>query len=139
MACPWFLPRTPIRERRGAVAQRAPLGELWTGMCRAPGQEPAAIGETLCNPCNTGYAGRACSRFPQDGPADAVRFHVTSDKADELLLQYVFERQWWPAGHGVLQYSVTRGEVSPAAADEILRAQAEAFAKSWIFKTRPES
>ncbi len=129
----------PVRDGRGAMGQRLPLGELWTGDCRAPGHPPAEIGEALCSPCNTGYAARVCSRFPAEGPADAVRFHVAVDDDDRLRLQYVYERQWWPAGHGVLEYSVMRGEVAPASADEILRGQAAAFAQSWIYRTRRQA
>ncbi len=133
------MPRMPVRDGRGAVGPRTPLGELWTGHCHAPGQQTAEIGEALCNPCNSGYAARVCSRFPAEGPSDAVRFHVAVDNDEALRLQYVYERQWWPAGHGVLEYSVARGEVTPATADAILRGQAAAFAQSWIFRTRRDA
>lgn len=67
--------------------------------------------------CNTGYARGACARF-MDGRGDAVRFHIEQQDSGSFRILYSFERECWPAGHGVIDDS----------ADPILARQAEAFA-----------
>ena len=133
MACPWFLPRQPIPPTGTGPSPRAPLGELWSGLCCASGQHDEAAAEF----CNTGYPRSICPRFPADSPNDAVRFHVAHEDGDLIRLQYVYEKQWWPAEHGVLEYSRSRQTVTgPAAESDLLNRQAAAFAASWIRKTR---
>ncbi len=131
MACPWFSPQHPVRETATGPSPRTPLGELWTGLCCAPGH----FDEALSDACNSGYARGRCPSFPSDALDDAVRFHVTSENGDLIRLQYIYEREWWPAGNGVLEYSRSLHAIAPAAESDLLRRQAAAFAASWIRKT----
>jgi len=131
MACPWFSPQKPLPETTTGPAPRTPLGELWSGLCCAPGHADPADSDA----CNTGYARTRCSSFPLDSLDDAVRFHVTDETGDLIRLQYIYERQWWPAEHGVIEYSRSLHAISPATGSDLLRQQAAAFATSWIRKT----
>jgi hypothetical protein len=134
MACPWFSPRQPIPESTTGPAPRTPLGELWSGLCCAQGQDAEAASDA----CNTGYARSRCPRFPADAPDDAVRFHVAYENGDLIRLQYIYERQWWPAEHGVLEYSRAQRRITAVTGSDLLRQQAAAFAASWIRKTIKE-
>ena len=134
MACPWFSPQQPLSETRTGPSPRTPLGELWSGLCRAPGDHAEAASDA----CNTGYARSRCPHFPADAPDDAVRFHVASENGDLIRLQYIYERQWWPAEHGVLEYSRSQRRITPVTGSDLLRQQAAAFAASWIRKTTEE-
>jgi hypothetical protein len=134
MACPWFSPQQPLPETTTGASPRSPLGELWTGLCCAPGHHDAAASDA----CNTGYARARCPSFPADTPDDAVRFHVAEENGDLIRLQYIYERQWWPAEHGVLDYSRSLLAVTPATGSDLLHRQAAAFAASWIRKTTGE-
>jgi hypothetical protein len=134
MACPWFFPQQPIPQNGAGPAPRTPLGELWSGLCRAPGQHS----EAATDACNTGYARGRCPRFPEDSADDAIRFHVDHENGDLIRLQYIYERQWWPAGHGTLEYSRSLHAIDAGAGSDLLRQQAAAFAASWVRKTAEE-
>lgn len=67
--------------------------------------------------CNSGYARGACSHFPVDAPADAVRFAFT-----EAGLIYILEKN-----HAPVEY----GEIEPVRETRpLLTAQARAFTES---------
>ena len=131
MACPWFLPQQPMPQSHTGPAPRTPLGELWNGLCCASGNQAEVSHEA----CNSGYARSRCSHFPAESPHDAVRFHVAGENGDLIRLQYIYEREWWPGEHGVLEYSRARGEVAPENGNGLLGRQAAAFAESWIRRT----
>jgi hypothetical protein len=135
MACPWFSPRQPLANSGAGPAPRAPLGELWSGLCCAPGYETESVN---ADACNTGYARSRCPRFPPDTPHDAVRFHVASENGDLIHLHYIYEKQWWPGDHGTLDYSRSLHAIEAATGTDVLRQQAAAFAASWIRKTTEE-
>jgi len=134
MACPWFSPQQPLPETGAGPVGRTPLGERWGGFCCAPGHHEPVAGK----PCNDGYARTACPSFPHDSPHDAVRFHVAFENGDLIRLQYIYEREWWQAKHGVLEYSRASRQIASTGATDLLRKQAAAFAASWIRKTTEE-
>jgi hypothetical protein len=129
MACPYFFPLARLDDRTWVVAPRLPLGDPYTGECRA---QPVAITPdepTLRQLCNRGYGRGPCERVPETAPSDAVRFHVASQDGSRLGIQYVFEKDCWPLRHGVLEYS--EGSVG-SGQDAILERQAMAFAESYL-------
>lgn len=111
-----------------------PLGGLWRGACRAIPERPWHPESTDAERrCNLGYARGICSRFPQDDGADAIRFAINREDDATLRIYYVAERDHHPFAHGPLVYS--RGSAALADAppvSEILRAQAEAYAASFL-------
>src|SRR6185436_3807782 len=103
MACPYFF---PVERRSSAVGARdamLPLGDSWSGLCRAiPGALSIPDESALRPLCNLGYARGACPRFPSaDGP-DAVRFTISRDAGDSIRIDYVVERDHHPFAHGRL-------------------------------------
>ncbi len=62
---------------------------------------------------------------------DSVRFHAISrDRAIDV--QFVFERECWPAGHGILRYSESSARFEGNHDNPILQRQAEAFLESYF-------
>jgi hypothetical protein len=133
MACPYFYPLAPRGHGALSGPQDAmlPLGDSWTGICRAlPGAVPPD--EAGLRPlCNLGYARGNCAQFPAgDGP-DAVRFAVSRDNGATVSIQYVVERDHHPFAHGRLDYSVATGAVAPPPPSEVVARQAQAYAESY--------
>jgi len=81
--------------------------------------------------CNLGLGRHGCEQFPQGSAADAIRFHVAKDAGELINIQYVFEKDCWPAEHGTFDYTMTRGFASSLPA-ETLRRQAEAFVETYL-------
>jgi hypothetical protein len=79
--------------------------------------------------CNLGYGRHSCEQFPAASEADAVRFHVAKDLSELINIQYVFEKDCWPAERGSLDVS-TASEFSLA--DATLSRQAKAFVESYL-------
>ena len=138
MSCPYFYPVQPLGGRGDAATPLLPLGNLWSGMCRAlPNQARAPEDSVLRRVCHLGYAREKCLRFPSDDPgADAVRFTLSRHEADSLHLYYVLERDHHPFAHGPLEYSLASRRLVQAPASEILARQAEAYAESYLQRQR---
>ena len=141
MACPYFYPVARLEEDLWAVPPRLPLGDAYTGECRSgptPQQPADAVMRSLCN---SGYARYGsgvltCSCFPRNARADAIRFSVSTDQGDRIMLQYIFEKECWPLEYGELHYSVSAHSFATHPADEIVSRQAEAFVESYLRRAR---
>jgi hypothetical protein len=131
MACPYFYPVARFEASPWVVPPRLPLGDAYTGECRAPGAETAPDETHVREICNVGYGRGCCDRFPDTARADAVRFHIVEDAGELIRIQYVFEKECWPGEHGVLECTAAR-QVASAVNDEILREQATAFLESYL-------
>ena len=82
--------------------------------------------------CNLGYGRGRCDRFPEAAPTDAVRFHVAGDAGELIRIQYVFEKDCWPQGRGVVECSSANGNLSSGPDNAVLRKQAAAFIESYL-------
>jgi hypothetical protein len=127
MSCPYFYPT----ESRGGGAL-LPLGDSWTGQCRANSSAPIARADTLS--CNLGYARGQCERFPDDAGPDAVRFTIARHEPAALHLYYVIERDHHPYAHGPMEYSFQTGFT--ATVDPTLERQAAAYIESYQRRKR---
>ena len=129
MACPYFFPVARFESSPWCVPPRMPLGDAFAGECRAPGCVGQPEESRMREACNLGYGRAVCEQFPRDSAAsDAIRFHVAKDDGELIQIQYVFERDCWPAGWGIIEF----GAASAIVSDAILRRQAEAFLESYI-------
>jgi hypothetical protein len=133
MSCPYFYPVEPRAHGAGSQSAMLPLGDAWTGVCRAVPGLPWQPDEALLRrPCNLGYARGTCARFPLgDGP-DAVRFTVSRDDGASLRIYYVVERDHHPFAHGPLDYSAARGLFLNPPPDETVSRQAQAYVESYL-------
>ena len=130
MACPYFYPLVRFETSGWEIPPRLPLGEAYSGECRANGAKFQPEESRLRQVCNLGYGRNCCERFPESAAADAVRFHVAKHRGKLIRLQYVFEKDCWPKEHGVIECS--GAAVSSGPADELLRKQATAFLESYL-------
>jgi hypothetical protein len=110
-----------------------PLGDMWTGECRATGQSCRPDDATLHRLCNLGYARGDCHRFPGADSPDAVRFTISRDSVSTIQIYYVIERDHHPFAHGPLEYSPDLHGLTPGStASAALARQAEAYASSYL-------
>jgi hypothetical protein len=112
---------------------RFPLGDPFGGACHAHPAEivepPEARQRELCN---CGYARGRCDRFPGDSPADAVRFSITDDTPNRLLMVYVVEKDHAPTEHGTLEYLIADARLEGPSISDVLVQQARAFLESYL-------
>jgi hypothetical protein len=130
MACPYFFPVARMEEDLWAVPPRLPLLDAYTGECRA---HAGAVTRTACY---TGYARGLCEHFPSDAPADAIRFHVTSDSAAAIVVKFILEKACWPGDHGDITFSLPERACAAVPGNAILARQAEAFLESYLRRSR---
>ena len=134
MACPYFY---PVERHAGVLGTQSailPLGDAWSGVCRAAPGPPRQTEEAQLLPlCSFGYARGRCDCFPQNdtGP-DAVRFTISSDDGSSLGLYYVMESDHHPFAHGPLEYSLTNSRFLQPPVDDIFARQAEAYVLSYL-------
>jgi hypothetical protein len=114
-------------------APRLPLGDPYRGVCHARPADlfvpPESAQRDLCN---CGYARGRCDRFPDDTPADAVRFSITGDQHERVRLVYILEKDHAPAEHGALEYAVAAAQMTSGPITELLDRQARAFIASYL-------
>jgi hypothetical protein len=136
MACPYFYPVARFETSPWSVPPRLPLGDAFSGECRAPGNSAQPDEPRLREICNFGYGRGRCEQFPPASAADAVRFHVAKDAGQLIKIQYVFEKDCWPGEHGVLEYVHTDPEGAPErgrmSACTTLQRQADAYLESYL-------
>jgi hypothetical protein len=113
---------------------RFPLGDSFGGACHA---RPADIiepseAQQQRELCNCGYARTRCDRFPGGRAPDAVRFSVTEDTPNRLLVVYVVEKDHAPVEHGTLDYRISDSHLDGPVISEALIQQARAFLESYL-------
>ena len=133
MACPFFVPSRRLETTGWTRPPRFPLGDLFCGTCHA---QPSTVAEPpeahQRELCNCGYAGGRCDRFPGGNAADAVRFSVTDDTPNRLLVVYVVEKNHAPVEFGTLEYVVADSSLGGPLISDVLTQQARAFLESYL-------
>jgi hypothetical protein len=138
MACPYFYPVARFETSPWSVPPRLPLGDAFSGECRAPGNSAQPDETRTREICNFGYGRGRCEQFPTSSTADAIRFHVAKDAGELIEIQYIFEKDCWPGEHGVLEYVHTSVNAARMSACATLQRQADAFLESYL-KRRSET
>lgn len=132
MACPYFYPVERIAQATGKKMAPMPLGEAWSGACRAdPAGDWPPDANTAQQLCNFGYAHEKCGRIPAGG-ADAVRFSISYDHDDVIRIYWVVEKNHLPVTHGPLEYSRLHSSFQNLSPDACLTRQAEAYVDSYL-------
>jgi hypothetical protein len=122
MACPYFFPVARFETSPWSVPPRLPLGDAFSGECRASESAVQPDETRMREVCNLGFGRHGCEHFPQGSTADAIRFHVAQDLGELIHIQYVFEKDCWPGEHGD----------ASSLANEIVRRQADVFLESYL-------
>jgi hypothetical protein len=131
MACPYFYPVARLDTNYWAVPPRLPLGDAYSGECRAQESSFQPDEKTARQFCNLGYGRGGCERFPSNAEADAVRFHIAGEAAGLIRIQYIVEKDCWPHEHGTFECSLHSPELSDGVPDEILHRQLVTFIESY--------
>jgi hypothetical protein len=128
MACPYFYPVARFENSPWSIPPRLPLGDAFSGECRAPGNTIVPDESRTREICNTGLGRYGCEQFPADASADAIRFHVANDDGKLIRIQYVFEKDCWPGERGAFDWPA-HPNFSP---DETLVRQAHVFIECYL-------
>jgi hypothetical protein len=99
-----------------------PLGDAFSGECRASESAVQPDETRMRNVCNFGFGRHGCEQFPLSSTADAIRFHAASDSGELVKIQYVFENDCWPG---------ERGDAT-SLTSEVLRRQADVFLENYL-------
>jgi hypothetical protein len=120
VACPFF---SPLRKLEWSTG-RTPLGAIYEGECERRGTG---------NPrhCNFGYARGSCPDFPDESPADAVRFSVSAKAAGVVNIIWILEKDHAPLHHGFLEYTESTGQFA-AELSGALAVQARVFVENYL-------
>ena len=130
MPCPYFY---PVGQLGWPNAPRLPLGDAYTGLCRAdPDAQMDPDPVALRDLCNLGYARGRCMHFPAGAGPDAVRFSVARDAGGLVQICWVRERDHHPFDHGRLEYSQEAQSFTGGIAEESVRQQAQAYVSSYL-------
>ena len=116
MACPFFAPSRRLENTVWLLPPRYPLGDLFSGTCHASSSNLTEGHHD--DPCNFGYARGRCDRFPGGNAADAVRFSVTEDTPNRLLV--------------ALEYVIADARLDGPPISDVLVQQARAFLESYL-------
>ena len=123
MACPLFIPSTPLAE---LVSAATPLGDLYAGHCAA--DTHALIDtDTLRRYCNFGYARGFCLRAA-GSDADAVRLMVRAERSNVVEIAWAVERNHHPVAVGNMEIDAG---LPAAPAEDVLTRQAYACAAAY--------
>ena len=110
-----------------------PLGDSWSGFCRADPNNPHPASDVCCN---LGYARGTCNLFPAGEGPDAVRFTVSSHEAAGVRISYVIERDHHPFAHGVVEYSFAAASVTTPLEPDTVARQANAYVESYLRRVK---
>jgi hypothetical protein len=100
MACPFFLPDSPLKD----------FSDLYQGGCAM--QSGGTIPSDLLESCNRGYARQTCARAAQSD-SDAFRFLVKSHTDGMVHIAWSSERNHHPVAVGVLTIDESFSSQSP--------------------------
>ena len=136
MSCPYFDPVEPRSNGSGSRHAMLPLGDSWSGICRAiPHQPFQPDAASLQSCCNLGYAKGTCAHFPDRPGPDAVRFTVVENTGASLRLYYVLERDHEPFAHGPLEYCLQTRTLEPAPIGDLTGRQLRAYVEAYLRRT----
>lgn len=141
MACPYFYPVERFPESAWRKHPRLPLGDPYTGVCRADAvREWLPDQASLRECCNLGYARPRCPRFPAGNGPDAYRFSIVDDVDGKLGIFFVAEQGHSTLESGTIEYFPGTGRLSPGKDGETFQKQARAYAESYLRrKHEPEN
>jgi len=130
MACPLFLPGTPL-----PASPLAPLSDLCGGECAAETGVLISV-DVLRQCCNAGYARDSCRRAAQSD-ADAFRFQIKAHRDGVVDVAWSSERDHHPVAVGTLAVNCkTSGAAAVCTREDSgpLERQARAYAAAYLRK-----
>ncbi len=140
LACPFFLPQQRRDDLLWPHPARLPLGGGFGGVCCAPGHEGTVpADDDLKDLCNLGYA-KACPRLPKERSADAVRYVVSLDSEERVIISYCFEREHAPGEHGHAEFHCASRRFTVRHPDATVQKQLECYLDQyWLRRPSPRA
>lgn len=135
LACPFFSPTDRANDIPMPHPARLPLGAAWRGTCTVQGQESSELTVIELECCNLGYA-HTCPRLPKERHADAVRFVVSKQSHDRIVVQYVLETNHLPVGHGSLEYDREQSGWKTQHPEPRIQTLADCYLRSYLERNR---
>jgi hypothetical protein len=135
LACPFFSPTNRADDIALPHPARLPLGAAWRGTCTVQGHETAELGAAELECCNLGYA-HTCPRLPEERHADAVRFIVSKQSPERIIVQYVLETNHLPVGHGMLEYDREQYVWKTQHSEPRIQSLADCYLRSYLERNR---
>jgi hypothetical protein len=130
VACPFFWPVERHEAELWPHRRRLPLGDGFSGECRAPGcTDRKPEDDLLKESCNLGYA-TACPHLPKDRHADAVHFSASGEGV--VRVNYVTEKDHAPREHGMLEFDTATLTWRNVHSDENVQRMAECYLEAWL-------
>lgn len=74
--------------------------------------------------------------MPSPRSSDSLRFSVARDEDEKIVLQYVFDREHAPAGHGQLAYDYAAQRWISTLDDACAQRQAECYLSAYLERRR---
>jgi hypothetical protein len=134
LACPFFMPTEKYESGPWIHPARLPLGAGWKGYCTAAGHENAIPAqEQIHESCNLGYP-VSCPWRPVELVWDSVRFAVTKECEQRIVLCYVCEKGHLPISHGLLEYDTRLGGWTSTHAHSGIQKMADCYLKSYLLR-----
>ena len=131
MACPYFLPNERRDDLLWPFPSRLPLGAGFGGVCSAPGYSGTVpTDDELKTACNLGYP--RCARLPQERESDCVRYAISLDAPDRIVITWASERGHAPAQHGRLEYDRAGRRFTQPCPDSRIEKQVECYLDSYL-------
>jgi hypothetical protein len=122
MACPLFLPATPLDD----------FSDLYAGTCAADTATSIAA-DTLRQCCNVGYARGVCERAGQSN-SDAFRFAIKAKREGMVEVAWSSERNHHPVAVGTLAVDGTTAGGTTAGGEPLER-QTYVYAMAYLRQT----
>lgn len=131
MACPFFVPSERRDDLLWPFPARLPLGAGFGGVCAAPGHEGVTPSdEELKSACNLGYA--RCERLPEKRESDCVRYVVSLDSRERIVVTWASERGHAPGQHGHAEYDCAARKFTQPCPDLRIQKQVECYLDSYL-------
>ena len=131
MACPFFEPRERRDDLLWPFPSRLPLGAGFGGVCAAPGHEGAnPTDDELKSACNLGYA--RCQRLPEPRDSDCVRYIVSLDSRERIVVTWTSERMHAPGRWGFAEYDTAAQRFTQPCPDPRIQKQVECYLDSYL-------
>ena len=134
MPCPFFEPQRALRPSTQSGG-RLPLIDEYDGICHASDISVPSPDSARFRLCNHGNSKGLCVLFPGGEIRSCLRYEVATHSEGKLRITCIEEQAYAPLRWHRLLYMLSEDRLEPVPEDVCIRAQALAFARSYVALT----